>query len=179
MKKRLLLGLGLLGVVLVLGGDALACGDKLVIVGRGVRPKGYKGAKPASILLYADPKGSVPAALDQGNLRKDLERAGHRLRSVGTHEELAAALNTGTYDLLFADFKAAPGLEDEANAAASKPTVLPTLFNSTAAELAAASSQYECVLKAPGQQKDYLTVVNEALAQRAKRASADKAAAKK
>ena len=174
MKTLLLWGLTLVAVAMAFGTDVLACGDKLVVVGRGLRPKGYRGATPASILLYADPKGSLPAALDQGNLRRDLEKAGHRLRSVGTREELDSALTTGTYDLVFADFKTAPSLEREANAAASKPTVLPTLFNPTDAEWAAASHEYHCVIKSPSQQKDYLAVVNEALAQRAKQASAEK-----
>jgi hypothetical protein len=168
--KRFLLGLGLVGGVIVLGSDALACGDKLVVVGRGLRPKGYQGAKPASILLYADPNGSLPAALEQGNLRKDLEKAGHRLRSVGTREELDTALSTGSYDLVFADFKTAASLESEASAAPSKPTVMPTLFNPTDSELAAAAHQYHCVVKSPRPQKDYLAVVNEVLAQRAKQA---------
>lgn len=175
MRSQFLLGLAIVGVALAFGGDVLACGDKLVVVGRGFRPKGYKGAKPASILLYADPKGSLPAALDQGNLRKDLERAGHRLRSVGTRAELDSALTTGTYDLVFTDFNAASSIEGEANAAPSKPTVLPTLFNPTDTELAAATQRYHCVIKSPGQQRDYLTVVNEALAQRAKLASTEKA----
>ena len=108
-KRALLLGLGLLGSVWAAGvADVLACGDKLVVVGRGLRPKRMKGSVPASILLYADPKGSLPAALEEGHLRQDLEKAGHRLRSVSSREELDAALDTGTYDLVFADFKAAP-----------------------------------------------------------------------
>jgi hypothetical protein len=71
---------------------------------------------------------------------------------------------------VLADFKAAPLLESEAKAAASRPTVLPTLFNPSEAELAAAASQYTCVVKAPGDQKDYMTVINEAMAARAKQA---------
>ena len=74
-------------------GDAIACGDKLIVMGRGLRPSIGRTGPPASILVYADPKGSMPSALGKGNLRKDLERAGHRLRSVGTREELNAALN--------------------------------------------------------------------------------------
>ena len=172
-RKTLLSGLGLLVSLWAVGGaEVLACGDKLVVVGRGLRPKRVKGGVPASILLYTDPKGSLPAALEEGHLRKDLEKAGHRLRSVSSREELDAALDTGTYDLVFADFKAAPSVETEAKAAPSKPTVLPTLFNPTDAEMAAASKQYECVVKSPGQQKDYLAVVNEALALRAKQAPA-------
>jgi DNA-binding NtrC family response regulator len=172
--KKLLLAAGLAGVALAMGGDALACGDKLVIVGRGMRPKRAKGSVPASILVFADPKGSMPAALDEGHLRQDLEKAGHRVRSVGSREELDSALGTGSYDLVFTDIKSAPAVETEARGATSKPTVLPTLFNPSDADLAAATKEYHCVVKAPGSQKDYLAVVNEAMALRAKQQEADK-----
>jgi len=165
--KRLMLVAGLMGAALAMGGDVFACGDKLVVVGRG-RPKRVKGVQAAAILVYADPKGSLPAALEEGHLRQDLERAGHRIRSVSTREEFGAALETGTYDLVFADYKTAPSLQAEAQAARSKPSVLPTLFNPTEAERQAAEKQYHCVMKAPAAQKDYLAVVNEALLERAK-----------
>jgi hypothetical protein len=174
--KRSLLLLALLGSALAvaMGGDALACGDKLVVVGRGLHAKGVRAPQRASILLFAEPKSSVAAALEDGSLRKDLERAGHRLRSATSREELEAALGTGTYDLLLADLKAAPFAESEAKASASKPTFLPTLFNPTAAELAAVSNQYRCVVKSPGEPKDYIAVINDALAERAKQTPADK-----
>ena len=169
--NRFLLGLGLLGTALVASGDVRACGDKLVVVGRGLRAGRMRSGPLASILIFADPKGSLPAALAEGHLRKDLERAGHRLRSVTTEEELKAALGSGSYDLVLADFKSAPGLESEAKAAASRPTVLPTLFNPSQAELAAASQEYSCVVKSPSDQKDYMSVINEAMAERAKQGS--------
>jgi hypothetical protein len=168
--RRLLPLLALLGGALAVGtsGDALACGDKLVVVGRGLHARGVRAPQRASILLFAAPKSSVAAALEDGNFRKDLEHAGHRLRSATSKEELEAALGTGTYDLLLADFKAASFAESEAKSAASKPTVLPTLFNPTAAELAAVGNQYHCVVKSSGEQKDYIAVINEALAERVK-----------
>jgi hypothetical protein len=160
-------------VALATGSDLLACGDKLVVVGRGLRANRIRGASQrASILLYADPKSELAAALEEGHLRKDLERAGHRLRSATSKEELESALGTGTYDLLLADFKATALAESEARGSASKPTVLPTLFNPTAAELAAAGHQYNCVMKSPGEQKDYMAVINEALTERAKQSPA-------
>jgi hypothetical protein len=167
MTKRSLLLIGLAAGTLALAGDALACGDKLVIVGRG-RPKRVKSLQPAAILVYADPSGVLPAALDAGNLRKDLERAGHRIRSVSTRQELDGALDTGTYDLLLADYKSAPEMETAAQGARSRPMVLPTLYNPTPADFKVAEQKYHCVMKAPSQQKDYLAVVNEALAERAK-----------
>jgi hypothetical protein len=171
--KKLMLVAGFAGAALAMGAEALPCGDKLVVVGRG-RPKRLKGTQAAAILVYADPKGSLPAALEQGNLRRDLERAGHRIRSVSTREELGTALETGSYDLLFADFKTAPSIEAEAQASRTKPTVLPTLYNPTPVERQAAEQQYHCVVKAPGAQKDYLAVVDQALAERAKQNPASK-----
>jgi DNA-binding NtrC family response regulator len=172
--KKLMLAAGLAGAALAMGGDAFACGDKLVIVGRGMRPKRVKGSVPASILVFADPAGALPAALEEGNLRKDLEKAGHRIRSVGSRQELDTALDTGSYDLVFTDIQSAPSIETEAKSASSKPTVLPTLFNPSDADLAAATKEYHCVVKAPGSQKDYLAVVNEAMAIRAKELKAEK-----
>ena len=171
--KNSRLDLMLLAVVagfLAVGGDVFACGDKLLIVGRGLRTN--RALHRASILVYADPKGALPAALKEGHLRRDLERAGHRLRTATSREEFDAALGSGTYDLVLADFKAAPLLESEAKTAPSKPTILPTLYNPSEAELAAASRQYTCVLKSPGDQKDYMTVINEAMAERARQAPA-------
>jgi DNA-binding NtrC family response regulator len=173
-KRSFLLGIGFAAGTLAMASDTLACGDKLVVVGRG-RPKRVKNVQAAAILVYADPSGVLPAALDEGNMRKDLERAGHRIRSVSTRQELQTALGTGTYDLLLADYKSVAELEPEAKGAPSHPTVLPTLYNPTSADIRAAEQKYHCVMKAPGQQKDYLAVVNQALAQRAKDSSASKA----
>ena len=173
MKRTLLLGLGMLGLALMVGGDALACGDKLVIVGRGLRAK-RKAVSKASILVYARPGGSLPAALTEGGLQKNLERAGHRLSRVGTEQELKAALGAGGHDLVLADLEVAPRVEAQASSAPAHPTVLPTLYNPSPAELKAAESAFQCVLKSPAKEKDYLAAVDEAMAARAKQAKAGK-----
>jgi hypothetical protein len=167
MKRGLVSGLGLLGCVLSLSGDALACGDKLLVVGRGLRPTHVRAAtQRATILLYASPGGALPAALGEGGLQKDLERAGHRLNRVATEEELTKALGTGKYDLVVADFKVATKVEAAASQTPAHPTVLPTLYKPSSEELKTARSQFKCVLNAPGDDKDYLTVIDEAMATR-------------
>jgi hypothetical protein len=173
MKRTLLLGLAVLGCALAVGGDALACGDKLVVVGRGLHAK-RKVVSRASILVYARPGGSLPAALGEGGLQRNLERAGHRLSRVANEEELKNALAAGGYDLVLADMKAASRVEAQAKEAPTRPTVLPTLYNPSPAELTAAESQFQCVLKSPGKEKDYLAVVDEAMATRAKQGKAGK-----
>jgi hypothetical protein len=174
MTRKLVAGVGFLGLALVLGGDVLACGDKLVIVGRGLRPK-RKAASRASILVYAPPGGSLPAALGEGGLQQNLEKAGHRLSRVATDEELKKALGAGGYDLVFADFAVAPRVEAEASRAPAHPTVLPTLYNPSPAELKAAEGEFQCVIQSPGKEKDYLAVIDAAMATRARQAKAAKA----
>lgn len=170
---RFALCVGLFSGSLVASGDALACGDKVMVAGRGNRPGQARMGPRASILVYADPAGSMPKALNQGHLRQGLERAGHRVRSVGTRDELSVALKTGTYDLLLTDLKAAPSVETEARQASSKPTVVPTLFNPTETELAEAQG-YPSLVRAPGSEKDYLAVVDDALAVRGKQSQAER-----
>jgi hypothetical protein len=174
MKRTLFAVVGLLALAFVLTGDVLACGDKLVVVGRGLRPT-RKAASPASILVFAPPTGSLPAALDDGGLQRNLEHAGHRLKRVATEEELKKALGAGGYDLIFADLKVAPRVEAEARQAPAHPTVLPTLYNPSPADIKAAETEFQCVIKSPGKEKDYLAVVDEAMATRARQAKAPKA----
>lgn len=55
MRKKLLAGLAL-SVWAVVPAETHACGDKLVVVGRGLRPRSVRpAAQRASILLYARP----------------------------------------------------------------------------------------------------------------------------
>ena len=61
-RKSLLSGLGLLVGLLALGdASALACGDKLVVVGRGMRPKRVKGGVPARRRSSTSPDDAASA----------------------------------------------------------------------------------------------------------------------
>lgn len=57
-------------------------------------------------------------------------------------------------------------LEPEVRAAASRPVLLPVIYNPTGQELKAAEKKYACVMKAPSRNQDYLDVINEALSHR-------------
>jgi hypothetical protein len=75
---------------------------------------------------------------------------------------------------VLADMKTAAQVEVEANGTPTHPTVLPTLYNPSPAELKAAESEFQCVIKSPSQEKDYLAVVDAAMATRAREAKAGK-----
>jgi hypothetical protein len=167
----------LLLIVMSLGFAATVfpCGDKLMVVARGQRAGvGHNAPHRGSILLYATPGSSVAAAVEGADLRKGLERAGHRVRTVSTRADLRSAVSSGSYDLVLADIKVMSEVESDAQASPDAPAVIPTLFDPSPTELAAAHSQLQCVVKSKGEKTDYLSVVNEVLTQRAKAQSARK-----
>ncbi len=160
-------------VTALVAGDALACGDKFLVIGRGVRSQRVKGAvHRAAILMYLDPESELPAATKEQGLQSNLRLAGHRLQSVGDRRELAESLRTGSYDIVLAGIADLPSLEPELAASPGRPTLLPILYNPTVEELEAAKRQYQCVLKSPSKKQHYLAVIEDALALRkaAKRA---------
>lgn len=105
------------------------------------------------ILLYANSGSSVAAALKNAQLKKCLERAGHRVRTVTTRPDLRTALGNSTYDLVLAD---------------------PQAVSEVAADLKAARSELHCVVKSKGSNSDYLSVVNGVLTERAKAKESEK-----
>ncbi len=159
----LVVALGLLGTP----GDAQACGDKFLVIGRGVRAQRARGAvHKTSILIYASPRGRLPEALKAGQLETNLRLAGHTLRQVDDRDTLSAELKAGRHDLVMADISDMLGLEPEVGSAPSRPYLLPVIHNPTGEELAEAERLHRCVMRSPSKKQHYLAVIDEALKQR-------------
>lgn len=66
MKRSQVFSTFLAMALLVGARPAAPCGDKFLVVGRGVRSGRAQGVtRPASIVLYANPKSELPAALTE------------------------------------------------------------------------------------------------------------------
>jgi hypothetical protein len=113
-----------------------------------------------------NPKSELPAALAESRLDAHLRKAGHRVRTAETRPELQAALLDGTVDVVLTGLSDMTALEPDVRAAASKPALLPVIYNPTGQELKEAEKKFACVMKAPSRNQDYLDVINEALAVR-------------
>ena len=151
------------------GADVQACGDKFLVIGRGVRAQRAKGAiHHASILMYLDPRSELPAAVRQSGLETDLKLAGHKLRSVESRGELGAALAAGDYDVVLAGLPDMTVLERQIGAGARPPILLPILYDPTPEELAAAQRRYRCVMRSPGKKQHFLALIDEAMVLRSK-----------
>src|SRR5438876_11736581 len=89
-----------------------ACGDKFLMVGRGVRfQRAYASIHPASILIVLPPKSVKSAAVRDSRLQTALKMAGHRVEVVQS-VSIADALVRARYDIVLAERADALGIAD-------------------------------------------------------------------
>ncbi len=159
--RRLATGAVLAGM-LVSGTAALACGDKLLAIGRGVRFQRAYAEHQANLVIYV-PGTQSGATLSSAKLQTTLRRAGHKLQIADGGSQLDEALKTGKVDVVLVDFADLAAITRQLQSAPSKPVILPILFKPSRAELAAAQREYKFALKAPADDLQYLTSIEEAM----------------
>lgn len=165
MRRKSFLALGALAVFVCVAQPLFGCGDKLVLLGRGIRFQRMIATKhPATILVYLNPDAGISAADREYQLRPLLKLAGHSPRSVATPTDLARELGSGTYDLILADYADAAALEKEIVAAKAKSTLIPIIYNPTAEQRAAAEKDYACLVAPAKRNFDLLKVIDQVMA---------------
>ena len=165
-RRMLVMAALVVGTLGLGGGVAAACGDKFILLGRGARVARSKF--PSTILIYMNPSSRVPAADKEFRLEAVLKAAGHKAQVAETQAEVQVALASGKYDLVLADSVDVPELRKEAGATASKPLVLPILYNPTPDELATAEKEANCAVRPSKQSRDLLIVVDQTMSDRRK-----------
>jgi hypothetical protein len=163
----MILALILMGLI-VNSWPASACGDKLLILGRGVRYQIDAADYPARILLYVNPDSLGSEPFQDTQLQLIIEKAGHRLKTVKSKDELASALKTGRYELVLADFNDSAALEVMVQSASSQPVLLPWVYSGTQAEKSRAEKRYHLFLKAPASVEQFLSTVDRTMERREK-----------
>lgn len=152
-------------LLLCVGTVASACGDKFLVVGRGIRfERLHAAAHPGSILIYRNASYEDPKA--GSDLQDALKKVGHTVQSVDDVTKLDATLKTGKFDLVILNLADTPLLEEQIISSPSKPAVLPIIYNRTGTEVAAAGQKYDCILKASGKNTNVLSVVDEAMGEK-------------
>lgn len=152
-----------------------ACGDKLFMLGRGLRFQSRHSPRPATVLLYlpAEPRGGL---LSDPKLESALSEAGHTIRSVSSKEELSDALRTGQYDVLLTDLAEASELQRTPVVVGHSLIVVPAvhLVASTSpqqvkADTARAAKEFSLVVQVPGRPGHYCAAVDKAMELKLKR----------
>jgi len=166
MRKRL--GIALVVVAFAASApQAIACGDKFLLLGRSLRyEEAYAAKHPASVLLYLDP--STGFATVGPEVVKLLQKAGHKPVAVENRAALVAALKERPFDVIFSDISDLDAVDAAAGAAKSKAVVLAVIYAPSATDKEAAEKKYSCVLSAKGKDRHFLAVVNEVMRLREK-----------
>lgn len=147
--------------------DALACGDKFLLLGRSLRyEEAYAAKHPASVLLYVDPSRGFATVGPE--VVKLLQKAGHKPVAVESRAALAAAMKSTPFDVILSDISDLEAVSADVAAAGSHAVVLAVIYAPSAAEKTAAEKRYSCLLSAKGKDRHFLAVVNEVMRLREK-----------
>ena len=155
----IVLGISLLSIAV-----ADACGDKLLRIGRGARFQ--RSSHPATVLIYLPSSATADATAKAPKLQAFLKKAGHKPNIVQGADRLSQVLSSGQYDVVLTDLANVAGVQRQAEASGSKPVIVPMIFNSTKAEMAAAKKHYRFVVKNPGNGDEYLDAIEDAMRSR-------------
>jgi len=143
MRRRWLASVMTLAIVVAIGADLLACGDKFLRVGRSARFRGYASVHPSSILVYA-PRWT-PHAVSE--FEQMLKRGGHTPVTITTAAQLTQAFGAGKYDVVITAYQDTAAVSKQIETLPSRPAMLPLVYKPTKAEEAAATATYRCILK--------------------------------
>jgi hypothetical protein len=108
---------------------AWACGDKFLLVGRGLRfDRAYAAVHPASILIVLPLKSVKSAAVRDARLLTALKMAGHRVEVVQQPANLAEILERSRHDIVLAERADASAIQSVATGGrAAKPSIIGVL----------------------------------------------------
>jgi hypothetical protein len=168
------------GTLLAQGAAPLhACGDKLMMLGRGIRFQSKHTPRAAAVLLYL-PESATGQPLTDPKLESALREAGHAVRAVTTPADLESALRGGTYDVVLANVTDAPELERANGATQGNAVVLPAIYLVTPgarpvakaqskADRDKASKDFTVIVDVPGRPGHYCHAVDKAMELKLKR----------
>lgn len=163
-----------------------ACGDKLLMLGRGIRFQSRHTPRAATVLMYL-PESATGQALTDPKIEIALREAGHAVHGVTSLSDLEAALRGGTFDVVLANVTHAGELERTKSIAERNAVVLPAIYliapgsrpvakQQAKAERDKASKAFSLFVEVPGRPGHYCHAVDEAMELKLKR---EKAAARR
>ena len=154
----------------------LTSGEKLLVLGRGIRFQSRHTPRAASVLLYLPATGSARSLADP-HLESALREAGHAVHAVTSAGELEAAVRSGLYDVVLANVTDAEDLQRAQTIALSTAIVLPAVYlvappqakQLVKGDRARAAQQFSVVVEVPGRPGHYCAAVDKAMDLKLKR----------
>ena len=128
MRIQKVLGLTMVLILLLGASPALACGDKLLVLGQGARLQIAPSYFPGNIIFFMNPNTPGASEWKDTEFQKIMREAGHNWKSVRSREQLEAELKSQRYHVIIADFADAPGLEALKKTLSSEAVILPWVY---------------------------------------------------
>lgn len=98
--------------------NAVACGDSLYRVGKGIAYRTYSAPLPGNLLIFGSADGARALA-------EQMAAAGHGVNVAGSLDELTAELGKGGYDVVIAPYESREAIESSG----SSVPYLPVTFS--------------------------------------------------
>lgn len=137
-----------------------ACGDKFLLVGRGVRfQRAYAAVHPANILIYARASTDPDRAIRDPQFHKTLRQAGHQVSVIEDATLFQHALGLSSFDIVLADLTEAPTIDALVATALARPRPLYVEYPKGSTK--ALASQFMCELKAGDRATRFLDRIEE------------------
>ena len=150
---------------------AEACGDKFLLVGRGVRfQRAYAAVHPANILIYARSTTDANRAIRDPQFQKTLRQAGHQLSVIEDAKLFQQALSVSSFDIVLADLSEAQTIDPLVETAPSQPRALYVEYPTGSTK--ALASQFVCELKAGDRVTRFLDRIEDEMKARPSRTAA-------
>jgi hypothetical protein len=164
MKTRMAVALTSLTLVTLGSAVGLACGDKFLMVGRGVSfQRAYAAVHPASIVIVLPPKSVKSAAVRDQRLLTALKMAGHKVEVIKQAADLRDALTRSRRDIVLAERADAAAFPDLTTEGQVKPAIVGVVEDPTPTEFAAARQQLDYVLKVPSSASQVLNMLDDVM----------------
>lgn len=159
-----------------------SCGDKLMMLGRGIRFQSKHTPRAAAVLLYL-PESAAGQALTDPKLESALREAGHAVRAVTSQPDLESALQGGAFDVVLANVTHAPELERAKALAERRAVFLPAIYlvaagtqplskQQSKADRDKAAKNFAVIVEVPGRPGHYCHAVDQAMELKLKREKA-------
>ena len=128
---------------------SVACGDKLVALGGGVRfERVVVSRHPGRILLVLSPGSGLDAANSRFNLAASLALAGHTVVKIGDPAELGDTLTDDPVDLVLVDSSDFRGIALRTGSVDLAPTIVPVKYQGLSPAGTSAGKAADCVADA-------------------------------
>jgi FlaA1/EpsC-like NDP-sugar epimerase len=131
--------------------NALACGDSLYRVGKGIAYRTYSAPLPGNLLIFGSTDGA-------NALAEQLAASGHGVNVAGSLDELTTELGRGCYDVVIAPFDARQAIQSTG----ASTSYLPVTF-SREEEREAKQSHDQVMLAEKHEIKHFLKAIHRSL----------------